>query len=71
MVVLLYATYLTMSKDGRLANTMSFLVKHSSTADGDEMITAKREPSWREKMWPDSWEKVSKVRWSGCLRRWR
>lgn len=50
---------------------MSFLVKHSSTAAGDETTTTKRDPNWREKIGPSFLEKLSKDRWSGRLMRWR
>ncbi|KAF4377577.1 hypothetical protein G4B88_006857 [Cannabis sativa] len=39
-------------RGGRLAKTMSFLVKHSSTADGDDTMTTWRDPNHREKTSP-------------------
>ena len=50
---------------------MSFLVKHSSTADGDDTMTTRREPNLREKTWPYVCERRWKVRWRGFLTRWR
>jgi hypothetical protein len=35
-----------------LAKTISFLVKHSSTADGEDMTTARRDPSLIENIGP-------------------
>ena len=58
-------------KRGRLAKMMSFLVKHSSTADGDDTMTTSWDPNFREKMLPYFCEKRWKVRWSGFLMRWR
>jgi len=46
-------------------------VKHSSTADGEDMTTARRDPSLRENMGPCFSEREWSVRWIGCLRRWR
>ncbi|PQQ16711.1 hypothetical protein Pyn_34765 [Prunus yedoensis var. nudiflora] len=50
---------------------MSFLVKHSSTADGVETTTTRREPNQSEKTGPYLWERRWKVLWTGVLRRWR
>uniref|UniRef100_A0A803RCD2 Uncharacterized protein n=1 Tax=Cannabis sativa TaxID=3483 RepID=A0A803RCD2_CANSA len=60
-------------RGGRLAKTMSFLVKHSCTADGDDTITTWRDPNRREKTSPYLVERLCNARWtSGCLlRRWR
>ena len=60
-----------MTKRGRFAKTMSFLVKHSWTADGDDTTTKRREPTLREKIGPYFCERLRNVRWRGSLRRWR
>jgi hypothetical protein len=41
-----------MIKLGWLANTMSFLVKHSSAKEGDQMTRTLREPKWRKIIGP-------------------
>lgn len=50
---------------------MSFLVKHSSTAEGEVTIRALRTPSRRSKMSPYLAESDCRVWFSGSLRRWR
>lgn len=54
---------------GRFAKTMSFLVKHSSTADGDETTRTRRDPNWRRNTGPFRLDKFQRVLWSGFLRR--
>ena len=54
-----------------MAKTTSFLLKHSSTAEGDETTTTGRDPNQREKMGPYFSARRLKVRWTGGLRRWR
>ena len=56
-------------KEGRLANTMLFFVKHSSTANGDDKMTIGCLPNWSENMFPYFCERACKVRWSGFLMR--
>ena len=56
---------------GRFANIMSFLVKHSSTAEGEETTRIDREPNLRDKIGPYFNDSVSSAWKSGCLRRWR
>lgn len=50
---------------------MSFLIKHSSTPEGDDTMMARRDPNFREKTGPYFCERASRVRWMGCLRRWK
>lgn len=45
-------------REGRLAKTMSFLVKHSSAADGDETTSIRREPNWRRRVGPCRFDKL-------------
>lgn len=50
---------------------MSFLVKHSWTAEEDETMTKQREPNQREKMGPCFLERWWNVLWTGSFRRWK
>ena len=64
--------YLPISQRGRLAKMMSFLVKHSSTVDGEDMITTGLDPKRREKIGPYFLERFCNCPWIGGLRRrWR
>jgi len=57
---------------GRFANVMSFLVKHSSTAEGEDTTSIDLKPSLRERIGPYCDDRVCSAWWSGCLlRRWR
>lgn len=63
--------YLPTRDSGRLAKMMSFLVKHSSTADDDEMTTMRRRPKRSEKMGPYFRDRLWRVRCMGGFTRWR
>lgn len=52
----MYPKYFPPEVLGRLARTTSFLVKHSSTADGEETTTTSWDPNRTEKMGPRVWE---------------
>ncbi|KAK9210497.1 hypothetical protein WN944_002869 [Citrus x changshan-huyou] len=56
---------------GRLAKTTSLLVKHSSTADGEDKRRTRRVPRLRRRIGPcldESWERV---RWRGLFLKMR
>ncbi len=54
---------------GRLAKTMSCLERHSSAAEGEEIIRTGREPSFRRSMGPYLFDMWIRVRWRGLFLR--
>lgn len=71
MFLQLFAKISATIKRGRLAKTISFLVKHSSAADGDETTTVRRLPNWRKMIGPYLAAIWAEVRKNFFLRRWR
>uniref|UniRef100_A0A0A0LR56 Uncharacterized protein n=1 Tax=Cucumis sativus TaxID=3659 RepID=A0A0A0LR56_CUCSA len=56
--VKLYDRCFPVFKNGRFARMMSFFVKHSRTAEGDDITTTRWEPNRREKTWPYFFERL-------------
>lgn len=52
---------------GRFARIMSFLVKHSSAAEGEDTTTTRRDPKRSENIGPSFLERPSKVLWNKGL----
>nr|GEY60163.1 hypothetical protein [Tanacetum cinerariifolium] len=63
--------YFPASSCGRLANTISFLVRHSCAADGEETARTRREPNCKSWIGPCLAESLARDLWSGHLRRER
>ena len=67
----MYDKYFPLFTKGRLARIISFFVKHSWTREEEDTTTARHEPNRRERTGPSFSERLWRVRWTGCLRRWR
>lgn len=71
MAVKLYSKRLLEGNWGRLARMISFLVKHSSIAEGVETTRTGRCPNRRNKIGPYRLEILCRAWWRGFFKRWK
>ncbi|MFS7951694.1 hypothetical protein Hanom_Chr07g00598091 [Helianthus anomalus] len=57
------------NKRGRFAKTISFVVKHSSAAEGQEIKSTWRNPKRRRRTGPYLADILARVLWSGSFKK--